>query len=203
MTIVSTATPTVHQTIALSADVTPDVQAGLTALAALLCVSGYGLHARGRILDHVAREETLAGLVESGLIEPADHADAEAVYVAGMLAVPAESAEWGSPFGGESPDVALDDCWSPNDTISLDVDDLVDDVPDAPDWYLTQRPGYAAKLAAAGIILTPSTSPLPAICGGSDDIPPPYEPSLDDWADYEAHCRTADYLDGFNSVRPD
>jgi hypothetical protein len=38
---------------------------------------------------------------------------------------------------------------------------------------------------------------------GGEDIPAPYEPTPEDLADYEAFCRTADYLDGFNAARTD
>ena len=57
----------------------------------------------------------------------------------------------------------------------LPEDDRIE--PDAPDWEITQRPGYAASFAADGIML------VPAISGGSPEADV-YHPTEADWAEY-------------------
>ena len=148
----------------------------------------YGMNAIADIV-HYAMD---AGHVDGApRLDPLDSDAATDAYAAGFPDVLFDDPSWDADDGH----------WTPNDTIGLDVDDLVEVVPDAPDWYLTQRPGYPAELAADGIEITPST--LPAICGGCDPSIPAYGPTPEDWADYEAWSRTCDYLDGFNAVRPD
>jgi hypothetical protein len=117
------------------------------------------------------------------------------------------------------PEVAWDDpawlidgdLWTTHDALDLAIpapDDSaewgpLDVIPDAPDFMITRRPGYAESLAADGIELVDADGdPLPPIAGGQD-IPPEYHPTPEDWAAYEAWCRTVDYLDGFNAARDD
>jgi hypothetical protein len=41
------------------------------------------------------------------------------------------------------------------------------------------------------------------ISGGCDDIPPPYEPTEQDWLEYRQHMDAVDALDALNDVRID
>ena len=41
---------------------------------------------------------------------------------------------------------------------------------------------------------------MPPIAGGADDH---FEPSAEDWREYERWARTVDYLDEFNRLRDD
>lgn len=77
-----------------SAGCHPAVRPGLDALAAFLADEGYSSHSTGRIIDHVAREGTLGGLVESGYLEPADEAAAEDIYVRNLQPMPQCGRDW-------------------------------------------------------------------------------------------------------------
>ena len=130
----------------------------------------------GRIIDHVRTEGTVDG---APFVRP-DEVDAlTEVFISAFPAVPYDDPAWGPP-----PPVVI---------------------PDAPDWHVTQLPGYRESLAASGIELVPADgSSLAPISGGSDDDTPPfYEPSPADWADYHAWCDSMDRIDALNADRID
>lgn len=74
--------------------VQPAIQPGIDALAAFLAAEGYSAIATAAILDHVAEEGTLEGLVDAGELEPADLAAAEAAYVGALEPVPSTDYAW-------------------------------------------------------------------------------------------------------------
>jgi hypothetical protein len=175
------------QSITFSPCVEPDA---LNALTTHLILEGYSPSAIDAIVGHASREGCLDGAPRLDL---ADVDMATEAFIGGFRPVETTDPAWGSPTGQESQYNPLDDVATPNDTISLDGDDLVNaiDGPDAPDHHVTSRPGYWEALAVDGI--------LPAISGGCDDVPPPYEPTPEDWAEYH---RIFDAVDQAEVIRP-
>jgi hypothetical protein len=137
----------------------------------------FSIDAIGAILEHVRTEGTIDG---ARFVRP-DEIDAlTEVYISAFPEVPYDLPEWGEP------EVIM---------------------PDAPDFAVTQRPGYWEALAADGIGSWPPIdgederwSRMPPIDGGADDH---FEPSEQDWKDYENWARTTDYLSRFNEERND
>jgi hypothetical protein len=106
----------------------PELRPGLELLHAFLVTEGYHPHATGSILRHVACHETLAGLVELGLLDREDLDQATEAFVAGLPEVPQTSPEWGSPTGDGSMWRPMDDRWelggdepTPEDKADLDL----------------------------------------------------------------------------------
>jgi hypothetical protein len=103
--------------------------------------------------------------MNSTLSVPSVHPD-DAALEAAFPPVPFDSAEWDEE----------DDHWTPNDAVRLysrgfdfrffdcpdPWDESPDLIPDAPDFAITQAPGYWESLAAVGI------TPLPEIAGGCE-----------------------------------
>jgi hypothetical protein len=71
----------------------PALRPGLAALVAWLLEQRYSSHAIGRIENHVAVHDMLAG----SMIEPDDEAAAEATFVEGLDVVPGDSDAWDRP----------------------------------------------------------------------------------------------------------
>jgi hypothetical protein len=144
-----------YQLSTLPVSVDPSTRLALSNLRAFLLVEGdYSTEAINAIVAHIARE----GCFDSDapyLLYPGDLAAAEAAYVRGFEEVPYDSPEWGH------------------------LDDVEPFSADAPDARHAASDAYWAGLAELGI------SRLPAIAGGcDDDIPPPYEPTPEDWEEY-------------------
>lgn len=112
-----------------SVGIHPRVRPGLDALIAYLCEEGYHSHAIGVIVGHVAREETLEGLVEAGQLEPADEAEAERVYVDALAPLAQTAPEWSDP------------------AVYLDADSLLEA------WERQQAEWNAAELAERSVAL--------------------------------------------------
>lgn len=145
MTIVSTANGSVHQTIALTPSLSPDIVAGLTALSGFLADRGYDLRRAGKVLDHVARNGALEGCPD---LDRHHAITAESAYVGGMTAVALGDPAWGSAPGAEFFGKPADDCWVPNDVIRLDVPELL--AADVADFE-----GWLDSLDAAGLPAVP------------------------------------------------
>ena len=70
-------------------------------------------------------------------------------------------------------------------------------------WSLVLRPeGWPALTKDQGPGTKDEGVLLP-IAGGCDDVPPAYEPTAADWAEYHAWCETADRIDACNADRAD
>lgn len=183
-----------HSTIAPSVDAS--TPAARRALADWLRAHDYGDDFVDAILTHVARENTVDDAPD---LCAEDAAAAEAVYVAAFEPVSLDSADWDEEDDHLTPDDALPLYRRRLELRFFELPDWQEQappaavapvvVPDAPDFHVTQQPGYWESLAAAGI------TPLPAICGGSDDVPPPYEPTPEDWAEYRRMFDRIDQVD--------
>lgn len=157
--------------------VSPDVQPGIDALAAFLCLEGYHEHARGVILSHVADHGTLEGLVAAGCLEPADEAAAEAAFVDHLEPVSVTDPAW--------------------DEYHLE--------PDSPPRWELEDGGYLDLLSdeeidrlareRAGEFEIPEdfALDLPPIRGGSPEADR-FEPTAEDLDDYDAACRADDVV---------
>ncbi len=167
--------------------VSPNVQPGIDALAAFLCIEGYHEHARGVILAHVAEHGTLAGLVDAGCLEPADEAAAERAFVDHLEPVSVTDPAW-DEFGFDpgdgprySPRYELEDGGYLDRLTDEEIDRMAED-----------RVDLDALEAPEDFALATVLPPIAGGSPGADDDR--YEPTEEDLADYDAHCRADDLL---------
>jgi hypothetical protein len=143
----------------------PALHPGLAALVAWLLEQRYSSHAIGRIESFVAVHGTLAG----SMIEPEDEAEAEAVFVDALPAVPLDS-----------------DAWDRDQAVTFDAVMLAAGNHPWP----TPAVGDDDRAAPSDFdAAMDSLEDLPApVCGGA----PRYEPTPEDWASLRAWSEDLD-----------
>jgi hypothetical protein len=169
----------------------------ISALRRALRVDGsFSTHAVDRVCAWVADHGSLADAL---YLYPEEIDPLTEIFISAFPEVAWDDPAW----------LADDGHWTPHDALDLAIpapDDPaewgpLDVIPDAPDYHVTRRPGYAESLAADGIELVDADGdPLPPIAGGADDH---FEPSPEDWREYERWSRTLDYFEDFNRLRDD